>query len=221
MTMVRIPIDQRVMLEADLVIPENPVSMVVFSHGSGSSRFSPRNNFVAQQLQRKGMATLLADLLTRREDQFYSNRFDILLLSERLIKITQWIRKNKEIEDLPIGYFGASTGAASALTACAELGDDIKAIVSRGGRPDLAQINFQAIVAPTLLIVGELDADVMTLNQNVYEQLRCEKKLISIAGATHLFEEPGALEQVATLAADWFERFLVKNKKHSLHQHAD
>lgn len=221
MALVRIPIDQRIALEADLVIPEHATALVIFSHGSGSSRFSPRNNFVAQQLQRKGMATLLADLLTRAEDQFYSNRFDILLLSERLIKITQWIRKNKEVEDLPIGYFGASTGAASALTACAELGDEIKAVVSRGGRPDLAQINFSSVVAPTLLIVGELDLDVMTLNQKVYEQLHCQKKLVSIAGATHLFEEHGALEQVATYAADWFEQFLVKTKKQKLHQHVN
>jgi putative phosphoribosyl transferase len=217
MTLVRIPVSERIILEGDLVIPEKASSLVIFSHGSGSSRFSPRNNFVAQQLQQAGIATLLADLLTRQEDQFYSNRFDILLLSNRLTAITKWVIKNHETASLPIGYFGASTGAASALTAAAELPNLIRAIVSRGGRPDLALIDFNKVKAPTLLIVGELDYDVMELNQKVFSAIRCEKKLLSVSGATHLFEEPGTLEQVAELAGEWFQRYLSPNEKQQRH----
>jgi putative phosphoribosyl transferase len=220
MTSVRININTRVTLEADLAIPENALALVIFSHGSGSSRFSPRNNFVAQQLQRKGIATLLADLLTKQEDQLYSNRFNIPLLSERLISITNWVIKNRETHSLPIGYFGASTGAASALTAALQMPQHIKAIVSRGGRPDLAAIDFSQLKTPTLFLVGELDTEVMALHETVFEQLSCEKKLITIADATHLFEEPGTLEQVATLAADWFLHFLPKSETNNLYYHS-
>jgi pimeloyl-ACP methyl ester carboxylesterase len=151
----------------------------------------------------------LADLLTRHEDETYSNRFDIKLLSQRLIDITNWVLSEPELKSLPIGYFGASTGAASALTAAAIMKDKIKAIVSRGGRPDLALIDFSKIQAATLLIVGEKDYDVLILNQNVYKELNCAKELAVVTGATHLFEETGALEQVASLAADWFFDQLV------------
>jgi len=203
----KIQTDQ-VQLEGELVLPEKPRGLVIFSHGSGSSRFSPRNNFVAQQLQRKGIATFLFDLLTEEEDSDYSQRFNIPLLSERLIQVTREILKHKQIKKLSIGYFGASTGAASALIAASELGNKIRAVVSRGGRPDLASDHLAKVMSPTLLIVGELDFEVIRMNETALHKLRGIKHLAIVPGATHLFEEPGALENVAELSTDWFIQYL-------------
>jgi len=202
-------------LNGDLGIPENPIGMVIFSHGSGSSRLSPRNKFVADVLQQKGLATLLFDLLTEDEDRVYNNRFNIDILTMRLIDVTQFIQQQNDMKVLPIGYFGASTGAASALRAAAHFEKDIKAIVSRGGRPDLALKDLYKVTAPTLLIVGGWDGVVIELNQEAYEKLNCEKKLEIVPQATHLFEEPGKLEEVARLSADWFASHLPteKNRK--------
>lgn len=193
-------------LEAILRIPAHPKGLVIFAHGSGSSRLSPRNNFVAQRLNKDNMATLLADLLTPEEDADYAQRFDIELLTKRLLNVTKWAQKQQLLAKLALGYFGASTGAAAALQA-AQLGDDIKVVVSRGGRPDLAS-DIKQVNAPTLLIVGGNDFTVIELNQASYEQLQSPKEIKIIPGATHLFEEPGALEQVADLAADWFSKHL-------------
>lgn len=206
--LLQIPVG-RIILEGNLFLPENPIGLVIFSHGSGSSRFSSRNNYVAQQLHKKGVATFLVDLLTPQEDTIYVNRFDIDLLTERLVGLTTWITQLKEVKVLPVGYFGASTGAASALRAAAALPRSIKAIVSRGGRPDLAQGVLSKVKAPVLLIVGEFDFDVLRLNQEAYEALACEKKLLVVVEATHLFEEPGALQEVSNLAIDWFEKYFI------------
>ncbi len=206
--LVQIPINS-IKLEGKLVVPESTKEMVIFSYGSGSSRHSPRDNFVAEVLQKAGMGTLLFDLLTEEEDETYANRFDIDLLTERLMIATKWVQKQIEIEGLNIGYFGASTGAASALRAAAGLGDEIKAVVSRGGRPDLAREVFGKVKSPTLLIVGGRDYQVIELNQWAYEQIKTEKELKIVPGATHLFEEPGTLEEVAELAKDWFRKYLV------------
>lgn len=195
-------------IEASLNLPENSNGIVVFAHGSGSSRFSPRNNFVANVIQKKKIATLLADLLTQEEDQYYDNRFDIDLLSQRLISIVEWIKKDKNLNQLSIGFFGASTGAAAALDANAMLRKNIKAIVSRGGRPDLS-VHLREATAPVLLIVGGNDFPVLKLNKDAFEKINTIKSLKIIPGATHLFEEPGALEQVAELAASWFEKYLI------------
>jgi putative phosphoribosyl transferase len=195
-------------LRGDLNIPENPLGLVIFSHGSGSGRFSPRNNFVAQQLQQRGLATFLFDLLTKEEDEFYWNRFDIELLSDRLVEVTQWLLRNPLVNFLPMAYFGASTGAASALSAAAELKDDIYAVVSRGGRPDLAKEKLSSVKCPTLLLVGDRDTDVLRLNKQALEKLSGIKSLTPIPSATHLFEEPGTLEEVARLSADWFVQHL-------------
>lgn len=211
MSSVIIPVNH-IQLEGDLNIPENPKGVVIFSHGSGSSRFSPRNRMVAKWLHEQGFATLLFDLLTEAEDQTYKNRFDIELLTERLIAATKCAQKRKETKGLNIGYFGASTGAASALFAAAELGDTIKAVVSRGGRPDLAIGALGEVKAATLLIVGGLDAGVIELNQQAFEKLAGEKELQIVPGATHLFEEPGKLEKVAKLAGEWFSSHLMKRK---------
>lgn len=200
------------MLEANLTIPSGARALVIFSHGSGSSRFSPRNNFVAERLNKKGIATLLVDLLTQGEDTVYMNRFNIRLLAERLNAVTHWALDNLGEKHLPIGFFGASSGAAAALTVAAELNETIQAIVSRGGRPDMAQCQLSEVEAPTLLIVGDHDAQVLELNQRALALLGGEKQLATIAGATHLFEEPGALERVATLAANWFEKHLIARK---------
>nr|WP_297783615.1 alpha/beta family hydrolase [uncultured Allomuricauda sp.] len=200
-------------LEGNLTIPINPKGLVIFSHGSGSSRFSPRNNFVANILQTKGIATLLFDLLTEQEDRVYQNRFDINKLTKRLIETTQWVYHNEDILKQPIGYFGASTGAASALRAAAFFGNSISAVVSRGGRPDLALNELKEVKAPTLLLVGGLDKEVIWLNQKAYEKLDCQKKMEIVPGATHLFEEPGKLETVAESAADWFEKWFDKTKE--------
>lgn len=199
---------EQVILDGDLYLPDNPFGFVIFSHGSGSSRFSPRNNFVAQQLQRRNMGTFLFDLLTETEDQDYSQRFNIALLSQRLVQVTKHFLKDEETKDLPIGYFGASTGAASALIASSILTSKISAVVSRGGRPDLAMDHLPNVKAATLLIVGGLDTEVIRMNQTALNQLSTIKQLEIIEGATHLFEEPGALEQVAELSGEWFNQYL-------------
>lgn len=195
-------------LEGMLVIPKNAKGIVLFAHGSGSSRLSPRNTFVATVLQKAGIATLLIDLLTEQEDEVYETRFDIDLLTDRLVVITEWLSKNPDTKNLSLGLFGASTGAASALQVAALLGEKIKAVVSRGGRPDLAMDVLDTVVSPTLLIVGGNDFGVIELNESAYTQLQCEKKLEIVESATHLFEEQGALEKVAELATDWFIKYL-------------
>ena len=197
-----------VKLKGRLRIAENQKGLVIFSHGSGSGRLSSRNNYVADHLQFEGFSSLLFDLLTEREDLVYENRFDINLLSQRLVKVTQWILKFKDYKNLPIGYFGASTGAASALYAAAHLNDKIKAIVSRGGRPDLAMPILDRIKAPMLFIVGGNDDVVILLNKKAFANLDGIKKLEIIEGATHLFEEPGTLEKAAELSANWFNKYL-------------
>lgn len=201
---ISIPADH-VALDGELVLPKAAVAIVLFAHGSGSSRFSPRNNYVASVLQEAGMGTLLFDLLTREEDRTYETRFDIALLTRRLLAATAWVRQNAGTRTLRVGYFGASTGAAAALQAAAESGAQVAAVVSRGGRPDLAGIPaLEKVIAPTLLIVGGEDYGVIELNEAAYAHMACEKKLKIIPGATHLFEEPGTLEQAAEAASDWF-----------------
>ncbi|HLJ48520.1 MAG TPA: dienelactone hydrolase family protein [Bryobacteraceae bacterium] len=196
-------------LEGDLHIPDEARGIVLFAHGSGSSRHSPRNRFVAEELQRRGLATLLMDLLTREEEQADVKtaqlRFDIRLLAHRLILTTEWLAGQPPVRDLKVGYFGASTGAAAALVAAAERPESIGAVVSRGGRPDLAGYALPHVAAPTLLIVGGDDVPVIGLNRQAFEKLRVEKRLTIVPGATHLFEEPGTLEEVARLAGEWFE----------------
>jgi dienelactone hydrolase len=194
-------------LDGELVLPSTAPGVVLFAHGSGSSRFSPRNGYVAKVLQQRGIGTLLFDLLTPEEDKAYATRFDISLLTRRLLATTAWLQGNPEAQALKLGYFGASTGAAAALQAAARMKTGISAIVSRGGRPDLAgEKVLSEVVAPTLLLVGSEDIGVIGLNQQAYSHLLCEKQLVLINGATHLFEEPGTLEQVANTAADWFEK---------------
>ena len=200
-------------LAGNLTIPDSPEGLVIFSHGSGSSRFSTRNNFVAHILQAKGIATLLFDLLTEQEDRIYQNRFDINKLTKRLIETTQWAYHQHNTLKLPMGYFGASTGAASALRAAAYFGNSISAVVSRGGRPDLALNELNKVKAPTLLLVGGLDTEVIWLNQKAYEKLECQKKMEIVPGATHLFGEPGKLETVANLAAEWFDKWFKTIKE--------
>ena len=199
-------------LRGNLSIPENATGMVIFSHGSGSSRLSPRNNYVAKVLNEKGLATLLFDLLTEDEDRIYENRFNIDLITMRLIDATQWVQSQKEGKDLVIGYFGASTGAASALRAAAFYKNDIGAVVSRGGRPDLAMQELNKVTAPTLLIVGGWDHQVIQLNEKAYQELKCHRKLEIVPEASHLFEEPGKLQQVADIAAAWFNKWLQRVK---------
>ena len=199
-------------LESALIIPADAEGVVLFAHGSGSSRHSPRNNFVAQVLHRSGMGTLLMDLLTTEEDSVYENRFDIDLLTWRLERATQWIMEQPESKTLDVGYFGASTGAAAALQAAATFGTSIGAVVSRGGRPDLAMPVLERVESPTLLIVGGLDDVVIDLNRKAYAKLKAEKHLAIVPGATHLFEEPGTLQEAARLAADWFKRFLSNRR---------
>ncbi len=194
---VTIPIGKTA-LSGNLSIPDKAHSLVLFAHGSGSSRLSPRNQFVARYLEKKGLGTLLFDLLTQEEEEL---RFDISLLAKRLILATDWAKRQTP---LPICYFGASTGAAAALVAAAEKKDSIKAVVSRGGRPDLAMEFLPRVEAPTLLIVGELDIEVIDLNKKAFDLLKCKKKMEIVPNATHLFEEEGALEAVAKLAANWF-----------------
>ena len=197
-----------VKLEGELVVPLGAESIVIFSHGSGSSRHSPRNKFVAGELQKAGIGTLLFDLLTEKEDEVYETRFNIALLTDRLVEATKWLKNQQRAKGFKIGYFGASTGAAAALAAAATLGSEISAVVSRGGRPDLALPILNKVTAATLLIVGEGDELVVGLNEKAYGELKAEKGLEIVPGATHLFEEPGALERVALLAADWFKKYL-------------
>jgi putative phosphoribosyl transferase len=198
----------RAVLSGNLNIPENANALVLFAHGSGSSRHSPRNQFVARTLNDVGLATLLFDLLTQEEEaidtQTRELRFNIHLLAERLVHATKWAKQQEETRDLRIGYFGSSTGGAAALVAAVELPQDIGAVVSRGGRPDLAGEALPKVKAPTLLIVGGNDDIVIELNEQARDRMRCEVKLEIVPGATHLFEEAGALEQVAKLANDWF-----------------
>jgi dienelactone hydrolase len=220
---IRIPAGQ-VTLDGNLTIVRHGESvqrrtdqakgLVLFAHGSGSSRHSPRNQFVARTLNKAGLATLLFDLLTPEEESvdLYTRepRFDIGLLAERLIHATKWAKQQKEITELRVGYFGSSTGGGAALVAAAELPNEVGAVVSRGGRPDLAGAALSKVKAPTLLIVGGEDHVVIELNEQARAQMNCECKIDIVPGATHLFEEPGALEQVAKLASDWFIRHLRK-----------
>lgn len=203
-----IPVDS-VNLGGELVVPPAATGIVLFAHGSGSSRFSPRNTFVAGVLQQQGIATLLFDLLTPIEELDYATRFDIQLLTRRLLAVTEWLLLKPEMRALPVGYFGASTGAAAALQAAAVMQNKVSAVVSRGGRPDLAgEAALDQVTAPTLLIVGSADYGVIELNEQAYAVLSCEKKLTLIPGATHLFEEPGTLEQAAQGAVNWFLKYL-------------
>jgi putative phosphoribosyl transferase len=195
---------EKVKLKALWAVPLPVKSVVVFAHGSGSGRLSPRNNFVAQILQYNGMATLLADLLEEFEAQDRRKVFDIDLLTERLSANARWVQQQPETRGLPLGYFGASTGAAAALQAAAKEPQGIAAVVSRGGRPDLAIEHLHLVRSPTLLIVGGRDEAVIPLNELAYEKLRCSKEMVIVPDATHLFEEAGALEKVAELARDWF-----------------
>jgi pimeloyl-ACP methyl ester carboxylesterase len=199
-------------LEGNLVVPAGARGIVLFAHGSGSSRFSPRNRFVAGQLRQRHLGTLLIDLLTAEEEIVDERtrhlRFDISLLAGRLAGAAAWLAANRDTRGLPIGLFGASTGAAAAVVAAAKAPEPIGAVVSRGGRPDLAGPQLRHVQAPTLLIVGGEDSVVIELNQQAYRQLRCAKEMQIVPGATHLFEEPGALEIVARLAGDWFVRWL-------------
>ncbi|MGZ8551208.1 MAG: dienelactone hydrolase family protein [Chitinophagaceae bacterium] len=197
----------KVALEGEVFIPVNAEAIIIFSHGSGSGRFSKRNQMVAQYLNENDFGTLLFDLLTPEEDKTYYNRFDIDLLTKRLAGATEWLERLPAAKDCRIGYFGASTGAASALKAAAIL-PYIAAVVSRGGRPDLVMEDLHNVEAPTLLIVGSLDYDVLQLNKQAYIQLECEKKLELIEGATHLFEEQGMMEMVCEKAASWFKKYL-------------
>lgn len=202
---VSIPVG-KVSVQGELIIPLKAKAIIIFSHGSGSSRFSKRNQMVAKYLNEKNFGTLLFDLLTE-EDQHYQNRFNIDLLTKRLAGATEWLEEFPAAKDCRIGYFGASTGAASALKAAAIL-PHINAVVSRGGRPDLAMDDLHRVEAPTLLIVGSLDYDVLQLNREAYKQLSGEKKLEVVEGVTHLFEEPGKMENVSELAGNWFEKYL-------------
>jgi putative phosphoribosyl transferase len=196
-------------LEGMLGIPDGAEGLVLFAHGSGSSRHSPRNNYVAEVLRKAGLATLLIDLLTQDEDVDYETRFDIALLAERLDGAARWAAAEASTKKLRIGYFGASTGAGAALKSAASKGDEIGAVVCRGGRPDLAMESLPLVKSPTLLIVGERDELVVDLNRKAYEMISAEKEMVIVPGATHLFEEPGTLERVAKLAAGWFKKYLL------------
>jgi putative phosphoribosyl transferase len=197
------------MTGADLIVPQRAAGVVLFAHGSGSSRHSPRNKFVAAQLREARLGTLLIDLLTPEEDEVYRTRFDIGLLTSRLADAARSLGREPQTKDLPVGLFGASTGAAAALEVAAAMPEAIRAVVSRGGRPDLAShAALRTVKAPTLLIVGGDDAGVIELNQQAHAELGCVKQLAIVPGATHLFEEPGTLEEVARLAAQWFTRHL-------------
>jgi putative phosphoribosyl transferase len=202
-----IPIATGSSLSGELTLPPRPHGVVAFAHGSGSSRLSPRNLAVARALSEAGLATLLFDLLTPGEEVHRAKIFDIALLTERLLAASAWLTEHVQAAGQSLGYFGASTGAAAALSAAAELGGQVSAVVSRGGRPDLAR-NLETVSAPTLLIVGGADREVLELNRAAQRRLRCPSELVTVPGATHLFGEPGALEQVSRLAGDWFTRHL-------------
>jgi len=203
----------KVTLAGNLQLPKNAAGIVLFAHGSGSSRFSPRNNSVARSLNQAGLATLLFDLLTEEEDKIdeitREYRFNIPMLAERLSEVTDWVQSQSGIQSLPIGYFGASTGAGAALIAAAKH-REVKAVVSRGGRPDLADQALPQVKAATLLIVGERDPVVIELNQQAQARLHCKNELKIVPGATHLFEEPGTLDEVTHLAIQWFKDYLMK-----------
>ena len=204
-------------LHGELKVPAGACGIVLFAHGSGSSRHSPRNKYVAEILQESVVGTLLFDLLSQEEEdeERYTHhlRFDISLLAKRLVDATEWLKKKPEVGGLPIGYFGSSTGAAAALVAAAELGGQVSVVVSRGGRPDLAGALLPEVKASTLLIVGGRDELVIQLNWEAFRELRCEKRVVLVDRATHLFEEPGALEEVARMAADWFKsHFEIKDQ---------
>jgi len=213
---VKISID-KVTLEGNLVIPKDAEGLVLFAHGSGSSRFSPRNRFVAKVLNQAGLATLLMDLLTKEEEAIDMRtghlRFDVELLSNRIISTTEWLKRKETTKDLALGYFGSSTGAGAALIAAAKLPYDVHPVVSRGGRSDLASAYLPKVKAPTLFIVGGNDIAVIEINKESLEHIPAEKKLEIIPGASHLFEEPGALEKVAELASDWFVKHLRRRGK--------
>jgi len=198
-------------LPGDLHVPMNAGALIVFAHGSGSSRLSPRNRAVARAFNERGMATLLFDLLDPAEERDRRNVFDIPLLAERLITAVRWVEHEADLARLPLGLFGASTGAAAALVAAARMGSRIGAVVSRGGRPDLAKQILDQVTAPTLLIVGGFDAEVIELNEEALGRLNTEKALEIVPGASHLFPEPGALERVFELAGDWFDRHLIRH----------
>ncbi len=209
MSQVEVEIESgRVPLPGELTVPPDAVGIAVFAHGSGSSRLSPRNVAVARALNERGIATLLFDLLTPAEANDRGNVFDIELLSDRLEAAVRWAMARQDVPGLPVGLFGASTGAAAALVVAARLSSGIAAVVSRGGRPDLAGAALEEVTGPTLLIVGGEDPVVVELNREALRLLRCEKRLEVIPGAGHLFEEPGALERVSELAAEWFDRHL-------------
>lgn len=214
---VRLPIGAAT-LEGDLAIPEDAEGIVLFAHGSGSSRHSPRNRMVARALREDGLATLLMDLLTPPEETIDNVtrhlRFDIPLLAERVAGAADWLMQNPATGHLKIGYFGASTGAAATLVAATERSEFVRAIVSRGGRPDLAMRALPRIQAPTLLIVGENDSVVVEMNREAFRQIRAEKRLEIVAGASHLFEEPGTLEEVTRLASEWFQRYLTEDSEY-------
>lgn len=207
----KIPVGN-VVVEGILTLPPDAEGVALFAHGSGSGRFSPRNQYVAKEFNKVKIATLLFDLLTREEEETDAltaeYRFNIPLLAERLIGATQWLRNDSQTKKLSFGYFGASTGAAAALIAAAKLPNDIAAVVSRGGRPDLAGEYLASVAAPTLLLVGGLDTEVIELNRFAMDQMTNKTELVIIPGATHLFEEPGKLEEVARFSADWFMRYL-------------
>jgi len=207
-TQLQIPLDDQVHA-GELLVPPAAQGIVLFAHGSGSSRLSPRNTFVAQSLNGRRLATLLFDLLTEAEDRDYARRFDIALLTRRLVAVTDWVTQQAALRSLAIGCFGASTGAAAALQTAALRPQQVRAVVSRGGRPDLADAMLPVVRAPTLLIVGGEDHEVILLNRQAHARLSCIKALEIVPGATHLFEEPGTLEQVAELAGDWFARHLA------------
>ena len=195
-------------LEGMLAVPEGASGLVVFAHGSGSSRKSPRNNFVAEVIRDRGLGTLLFDLLTEAEDRDRENRFDVPLLTDRLVGATEWLWNRDATRDLNVGYFGSSTGAAAALRGAARLGDDVDAVVSRGGRVDMATEVLAEIRVPTLFVVGGADTQVLELNREAYDRLTCERELHVVEGAGHLFEGEGELEEVADVAADWFAEAL-------------
>jgi putative phosphoribosyl transferase len=195
-------------LDGFVGLPAGARGLVIFAHGSGSGRLSPRNQHVAAMLRQADFATLLLDLLRPEEERNRANVFDIQLLASRLVSATSWASRSEELSELPVGYFGASTGAGAALVAAAQLGSDIRAVVSRGGRPDLAGDALKDVRAATLLIVGGADEPVIELNQSALAQLQCERNLVIVPGATHLFEEPGTLDQVVDYARGWFEQFL-------------
>ncbi len=217
---IRIAVDD-VILEGDLAIPPEAKGIVVFVHGSGSSRFSSRNRFVAQYLQRDGLATLLFDLLTKQEEEIDNYtmklRFDIGLLAGRLAGVTEWVASQEEARNLSMGYFGASTGAAAALIAETRNPAAVHAVVSRGGRPDLAGQALGRVQAPTLLIVGGNDHQVILLNEQAMDQMNAPKKMVIVPGATHLFEEPGTLEAAAKLASQWFRQYLNQDSRSRSH----